>query len=68
MGRRLQRLRDEKQLTQEGLSRLAHVPLGTLRNWEQDRRLPRLDTAVRIARALGITLDELVGDLSDAGK
>ena len=57
MGQRLRRLRDERSLSQSGLARLADVPLGTIRNWEQDRRIPRLDTAARVAKALNVSLD-----------
>jgi transcriptional regulator with XRE-family HTH domain len=62
MGQRLQRLRQAKGLSQTQLARSAQVPVGTLRNWEQNRRVPRLDTAAVVARVLGVTLDELAGD------
>jgi transcriptional regulator with XRE-family HTH domain len=35
------------------------VPIGSLRNWEQGIRLPRLDAAWRLAHALNVTLDDL---------
>lgn len=57
MGQRLKRLRDEKHLSQSGLARLADVPIGTIRNWEQDRRIPRLDAAAKVAKALQVSLD-----------
>ncbi len=61
MGNRLQRLRKAAGLSQPELAELAKVPLGTLRGWEQDRRTPRLDTAIILADALKVTLDELAG-------
>lgn len=61
MGQRLQRLRQDKGLSQSQLAKRAGVPVGTLKNWEQDRREPLLDTAAKIAVALGISLDELAG-------
>jgi transcriptional regulator with XRE-family HTH domain len=61
MGERLQQLRQAAGLSQRDLSVKAKVPIGTLRNWEQGRRVPLLDTAARIARAIGCTLDELAG-------
>jgi transcriptional regulator with XRE-family HTH domain len=61
-GRRLQRLREQAGFSQPRLAGGADVPLGTLRNLEQDRRVPRLDTAAALAAALGIGLDELAGD------
>ena len=46
---------------QRELSEASGVPIGTLRNWEQGRRMPRLDTAAAVARALGVSLDVLAG-------
>ena len=63
MGQRLQRLRKAAGMSQEDLARAAPVPIGTLRNWEQDRRIPRLDTAAKVAKALGVSLDDLAGDV-----
>jgi transcriptional regulator with XRE-family HTH domain len=59
---RLQDLRVAKGLTQPALAELAGVSAGALRNWEQGRRLPYVDSAWRVAQALGVTLDELIGD------
>ena len=61
MGQTLQRLRvaaDELKARAGGRS---GVPSGTLKNWEQDRKVPRLDTAVKVAVALGASLDVLTG-------
>jgi transcriptional regulator with XRE-family HTH domain len=60
MGMRLQEIRQGAGLSQSGLAAAAGVPVGTLRNWEQGRRMPLLDTAARVAAALGCSLDELV--------
>jgi transcriptional regulator with XRE-family HTH domain len=61
-GQRLQRLRQEAGMSQPGLAAAAAIPLGTLRNLEQDRRVPRLDTADALARAIGVSLDTLTND------
>jgi transcriptional regulator with XRE-family HTH domain len=61
-GQRLQRLRQEAGLSQPQLANAAEIPLGTLRNLEQDRRVPRLDTADALARAIGVSLDTLTND------
>jgi len=61
MGERLQRLRLEKGFSQSQLAKAAGVPTGTLRNWEQGRRTMLVDAAVKVADALGCTLDELAG-------
>jgi transcriptional regulator with XRE-family HTH domain len=61
MGERLQRLRLAAGLSQSQLAGKSGVPIGTLRNWEQDRREPLLGTAVRVAQALAVSLDVLTG-------
>jgi transcriptional regulator with XRE-family HTH domain len=62
MAIRLKRLREQAGLSQAALARLAGVPLATLREWEHGRRTPLLDRAVLVARALGVTLNELAGE------
>jgi DNA-binding XRE family transcriptional regulator len=61
-GKRLQRLRHEAGLSQAKLARAAGIPHPSLRNWEYDIREPLVMTAAKLARALGVSLDELVGD------
>src|SRR5436309_15794074 len=61
MGERLQDLRLSAGLSQPQLARAAGIPTASLKNWEQGLRLPRLDAAYRLAKALGITLDVLAG-------
>jgi transcriptional regulator with XRE-family HTH domain len=67
-GRRLQRLRQAAGISQPKLSAAANVPIGTLRSLEQDRRIPRLDTASALADALGVGLDTLAGGIFHSGK
>jgi transcriptional regulator with XRE-family HTH domain len=61
MGNRLKSLRRGAGLTQPQLAEAAGVPLWTLRAWEQARRTPLFDAAVKLADALGVSLDELAG-------
>jgi transcriptional regulator with XRE-family HTH domain len=61
MGQRLKELRDRANLTQEALARKADVGTDAVRNWEKGRRTPGLDMAVKLADALGVSLDDLVG-------
>jgi HTH-type transcriptional regulator, cell division transcriptional repressor len=61
MGERMARLRKAAGLSQPQLAKKSGVPLGTLRCLEQDRRIPRLDTFIALADAIGCTLDELAG-------
>jgi transcriptional regulator with XRE-family HTH domain len=58
---RMKRLREASGLSQPRAARAARVPLGTLRGWEQGRRVPTLEAALRLARAIGVSLDELAG-------
>ena len=68
LGQRLQRLRQEANLSQPALANAASLPVGTLRNLEQDRRVPRLDTAAALASALGVSLDALAGGVFASAK
>ncbi|MCI0465142.1 MAG: helix-turn-helix domain-containing protein [Gemmataceae bacterium] len=59
LGQRLQRLRLAAGLTQEQLAEKSGVPVWSLRNWEHDHRLPGLVPVYRLAKALGILMEEL---------
>jgi transcriptional regulator with XRE-family HTH domain len=61
MGERMKRLREAAGMSQPQLARKADIPLPTLRNFEQDRRIPRLDVAARLAKAIGCNLEDLAG-------
>ena len=60
MGQKLKELRTAADMTQLELAKAARVGLGTIRNWEQDRRMPLLSIAAHVADALGVSLDEMV--------
>jgi len=47
-------------MTQDELANKAGVAATSLRNWEQDHRRPRADAALRLARALSVTMEELL--------
>jgi transcriptional regulator with XRE-family HTH domain len=59
LGRRLQRLRRAAGLTQEELAKKAGLPVWSLRNWEHDHRLPGLVPVYKLAKALGVAMEEL---------
>jgi transcriptional regulator with XRE-family HTH domain len=59
LGQRLQRLRLAAGLTQEGLAQRAGVPVWSLRNWEHDHRLPGLVPVYKLAKALGVPMEQL---------
>jgi len=61
LGERLKQLREEKNLTQEELAKIIHVPRATYANWEVDRA----DTGTKLARYLAdyfnVSVDYLLG-------
>lgn len=59
---RLKKYREEKGLTQAQLSELAGITTRQIQNYEGDKARPRLDAAEKIAKALNITTDELLGN------
>ncbi len=61
-GKNLSRFRKEKGLTQEGLSQKSRVAISQIRRYEADKSSPTLDVIVRLAKTLGISIDELVFD------
>lgn len=62
IGDRLARLREYRDMTQEQLAERAEVHVDTIRKLEQNRRSSaRIDTLRRLAEALGIELERLVG-------
>lgn len=67
LGRRIQEVREGKGMTQPGLAAAAGLPLGSLKNYEQGIRLPNLLAALLLAEALGVTVNELVGDAHKKG-
>lgn len=54
-GERLAELRREAGLNQAQLAEQSGVPLGTLRQWEQNRREPSFTSLRAVAKALGTT-------------
>jgi transcriptional regulator with XRE-family HTH domain len=61
-GKTLQIVREEVGLSQSQLATRAGVSIDSLRNWEQDRALPKIDAVTRLARAMGVSLDRLAYD------
>lgn len=64
-GQRVARLRAAAELTQDQLAEKAGLPVTSLRNYEHDHRRPRADAALALARALGVTVEELLAAPSD---
>jgi len=59
LGERLRAAREACGLSQVALASAAHISQGYLSQLERDEREPTLSIAARLARALGISLDEL---------
>lgn len=60
VGPRLRRLRQQRDVTLAGLSRLTGISVSTLSRLESGARRPTLELLLPLARAHGVTLDELV--------
>lgn len=61
IGKNIRALRQKRKLSQEKLARLADISLNTLTKIESGfTKRPSIQTIHKIARALGVSLDELV--------
>ncbi|MFB7671530.1 helix-turn-helix domain-containing protein [Kitasatospora purpeofusca] len=61
MGPRLRTAREQQGATLNGVSRATGIPPSTLSRIETGRRRPTLEVLLRLAKAYGISLDELAG-------
>jgi len=61
-GKNMARFRKEKGLTQEDLVKRSGVAVSQIRRYEADKSSPTLDVVTRLAKALGVSIDELVFD------
>ena len=59
---RLKKLRDEKGLTQVQLSELTGISARMIQKYESGNARPRLDAAEKLAKALNVTTDQLLGN------
>jgi transcriptional regulator with XRE-family HTH domain len=68
MGKRLAELRRTRGLSQPRLAAAAGASVSAVRQWEQVLRLPSFEMAYNLARALGVSLDELAGKVFETPK
>ncbi len=68
IGKRIRRFRRLNKLTQEQLAERVEVSPVYIRYIENAKRTARLDTYVRIANALGCTMDELLAGFQASEK
>jgi transcriptional regulator with XRE-family HTH domain len=59
---KLRALREQRGLTQKAAAELTNVSTWTLRDLESGRRAPYMPTVTKIARAYGVSVEELVGE------
>lgn len=62
---KLRTLRKNKNLTQKELSYRSGVHRVSIARYEKGKISPNTDTAAKLARALGCTIDELLGETKD---
>ncbi len=55
-------LRQQAGLTQIGLAEKAGLSLRSVQNWEQGHRIPRVQTLLALAKALGASVDRLLAE------
>lgn len=65
---KLRQLREAAGLSQAGLAEKAGVPIRSVQNWEQGHRGPSAHAVLLLAQALGISSDELLGELGTGNK
>ena len=61
LGQRIQELRKQNGLSQEGLGEALGVSRQAVSKWEGDNGIPELDTLIAMSRLFGITIGELRG-------
>jgi transcriptional regulator with XRE-family HTH domain len=64
-GDKLRSLRLERGLTQAGLAHRAHVRERQIIRWENAQHVPRAEAIVRLARALGVPVAQLLSEEDD---
>ncbi|RLA22510.1 MAG: XRE family transcriptional regulator [Gammaproteobacteria bacterium] len=60
IGEGIRRLRAQHKLTQTALAKRAEIPRATLANMEGANSNPSISVVVKVARALGVTVDDLI--------
>ncbi|MDD4311917.1 MAG: helix-turn-helix transcriptional regulator, partial [Eubacteriales bacterium] len=61
IGRRISRLRKEKDMTQPALADVMGVSFQAVSNWERGASMPDIGKLPELSQALGVSVDELLG-------
>lgn len=62
IGANIKRIRKSKRLTQEKLSEITQISMASIQRYESGKRQPNIQTINKIADALGMPLNELLGN------
>jgi transcriptional regulator with XRE-family HTH domain len=65
-GKNLAKYRKQRGLTQEELVKLSGVGISQIRRYEADKSTPSLDATIKLVKALGVSIDEMVFDKTTA--
>ncbi|MDO4796622.1 MAG: response regulator [Coriobacteriales bacterium] len=63
LGKRLEACREQRGMSRKELAELMDVTRQTVFRWEQGERVPDVLTFVRLARVLGVRVEDLMGSL-----
>lgn len=66
IGRRIAQLRKEKGFTQEDLAQQMEVSAQAVSKWENDLTCPDISSLPKLAKILGVTVDELLSGKEEA--
>ena len=66
IGKRIAQLRKEKGFTQEDLAGMMEVSAQAVSKWENDQTCPDIASLPKLAKILGVTVDELLSGREDA--
>lgn len=65
-GKNLAKFRKQRGLTQEELVKLSGVGISQIRRYEADKSTPSLDATIKLVKAIGVSIDEMVFDKTTA--
>jgi len=65
-GKNLVKFRKQRGLTQEQLVKLSGLGISQIRRYEADKSTPSLDATIRLVKAIGVSIDEMVFDKTTA--
>lgn len=65
IGERIKQVRKEAGMTQQQLAQRLGIPYQSIGQWERGIRKPKIETLQAIADAIGVSLDYLLGNVTD---